>query len=152
MQYLQVSTVSDITNGNGIRVSDTALAGTYDTHRPYYFQWPYQQKPLSGDWTNWPPILRKCLHDKRSILNHKLGKWTDTVEWIWFLSPNEERLFKRMATDWQLWIPNSRRHLRSINRPFKLAGTVESLPTVYRATVPPHGTLVRTSNRVFFGG
>ena len=145
MQYLQVSTVSDITNGDGSRVSDNALAGNYDSQRPHYYQWPYQQKPPTADWTIWRRILRQCLHDEKLSLNHRIGHWTDQSEcnWLWFFSPIEERLFQRSATGWKLWIPNSRRQLRSINRPFKLAGSVEVLPTVHRATVQPHGLLVR---------
>jgi len=142
-QFLQVSSISDITNGDGSRISDNAINGVFDRHRPHYYQWPYQPSPPPSDWTIWRRSLRRCIHDDKLILYHTLGKWTDNHEWSWFFSPTEERLFQRTLEGWNLWIPNSRRSLRATNRPFKLVGQVQTLPITYRATVQQHGTLVR---------
>jgi hypothetical protein len=105
--YLQVTTISDITNGDGIRVSDNALQGIYDHHRPHYYQWPYQPSPPTSCWTIWRRSLRRCLHDKKLVLNHRLGKWTDNHDWMWHFSPTEERLYQRQHQGWKVWIPHS---------------------------------------------
>jgi hypothetical protein len=111
-----------------------------DKQRPHYYQWPYQLLPPPSDWSSWRRSLRRCVHDEQFVLYQQLGKWTDkNHEWTWFFSPHEEQNFQRTAEGWKLWIPNSRRALRTTNCPFKLVG----LPTTYIAMVQQHEQLVR---------
>ena len=43
--YLQVSTVSDITTGNGLYIQRTAWKGEIDQYRSHQYAWPRQSCP-----------------------------------------------------------------------------------------------------------
>ncbi len=49
--YLQVITLSDITDAKGIRLLPTSLPGVQDIYRKSSLHWPEWQHPTS--WTNW---------------------------------------------------------------------------------------------------
>ncbi len=119
--YLQVSTISDITTGDGKKIHPDYIKGT--KHQKSLLKWPTKKKPPKSDWKEW----RRCL-GKLSIensLRSPLEKWISpsNMEWEWVFS--EGSLYHKGKT--------SKKHKRisetSRNR-FHLTGADSTAPSV----------------------
>jgi hypothetical protein len=57
--YLQVTTVSDITTGDGYYITQYAWMGQFDHHQTSRYEWPRQPRPT--DWSLWRSALNKAI-------------------------------------------------------------------------------------------
>ena len=76
--YLQIHTLSDISNGHGNYFDK----GYYDGHQyeisQATYSWPDQGYPGPKEWQLWRKVIKKCfLNDNNSTYLDKLGKWID---------------------------------------------------------------------------
>ena len=55
--YLQVHSLSDITTGNGMRITDYAIRGIQDRDRKSSLAWPQQHHPADKYWKIWRRII-----------------------------------------------------------------------------------------------
>lgn len=92
--YLQVLSLSDITNGNGTRLTDTALHSNRDNEQHHYYEWPNQPRPPEWAWTIWNDWLSQVFTPMNKELAHPLGNWTISPStWQWFHAPEEDSLY-----------------------------------------------------------
>ena len=89
--YLQVTTLSDITTGDGKFLADGALQGS-ESYQTDNYDWPYQQKPPRAEWNAWAGEVRRHFAPIKDRLSTPLGKWFITDEyytsWAWWLDTN----------------------------------------------------------------
>ena len=108
--YLQVTTLADIVDGSGLRISKRAKDGIRDHTRPHYHPWPVQAKPGPSQWTLWRKALKQCfpLTPDKS-LQHPLGAWIDgqQEQWTWYYLPVSKRVFQRHHTGWKVYVKNA---------------------------------------------
>ena len=58
--YLQVATLADITNGNGMVIRQGVLKGNLKSlHQPYY-KWPHQTRPGTNSWQLWRKAIKNA--------------------------------------------------------------------------------------------
>jgi hypothetical protein len=57
--FLQVISISDICDTNGIRITQQAYDGTFLQKRTN-IRWPNQHRPSKGGWLIWRRLLRSC--------------------------------------------------------------------------------------------
>eukprot|EP00978_Attheya_sp_CCMP212_P032090 scaffold123677_cov34-Attheya_sp.AAC.5 len=98
--FLQVSSLSDISSGDGCSILERFWRGFKDTLNLTHHKWPGCGNPSAHDWSLWRMALRKILYDDAASiacrrLRQPLGKWTDTSElWPWWYSSSENRLYR----------------------------------------------------------
>ena len=51
--FLQVTSLADITSGDGRSILEDAWKGDRVTFWPSYYSWPHQGKPSATDWVAW---------------------------------------------------------------------------------------------------
>ena len=110
-QYLQVETLSDITNGMGDRICRQAYQGqrTYNFKRPY--EWPEQPNPDKHHWKLWRQALVRSFPRtstrRYASFTTPLGPWIDGArdEWKWFFSPATQLAYCRSYTQpaWKVY-------------------------------------------------
>ncbi len=146
--YLQVTTLADIADGAGTSITKSAWDGHLDMLRPHYFDWPVQTLPPPRDWALWRKALIASLgvHPLHRTFSPGLGPWLDSaLEWIWFYSPSEERLFARANNGWQSFSRAPGRRSRSGTsrfhvHPINLVAPLPNSPVdVLRTTVARQG-------------
>ena len=117
--FLRVSSVSDISSGDGSFILENYWLGHRDTLNFSHYRWPGSGMPSSNDWSLWRRALRSLLYDDASSVTRRrlrtpLGCWTDANDnWPWWYSPHENRLYKRHNTSlWSVYTsaPGSARH------------------------------------------
>jgi len=98
--YLQAATLSDITTGDGMAISDDAWKGTRSRSRPTpQYGWPHQGKPNDQAWRKWRRALQKAFG---KTLRQNLGQWLKTpCEWNWWFSPSETNLYQQSDNEWK---------------------------------------------------
>ena len=99
--YLNVVSVSDISEGNCTTVTANAYMGVKDYDRPSTWNWPTLPSPPKKDWNKWRGALEHTfLRNDTQILRTNLGKWTRTLhqQWTWFLSPSTTELYEVRGT------------------------------------------------------
>ena len=142
--YLQVETLSDITDGTG----DMILATIYNGNRTSFgiavHDWPVQHKPDKHHWRSWRKAIR-CSFPRRTTqrlgtLTRPLGPWTDNNKdkWRWFFSEGTSKLFSReMHTNsWKVYQRVCTRGRVNKKNVFKYARHTNNLPIdAVRATV-----------------
>ena len=95
--YLQVTTQSDITSGDGCYL----LRHITQRHNPlqHYssLQWPRQEYPSQKAWLLWRKAIRQCFPtDAQARLREPLGKWRDyDIKWGSFFDSSTTSLFVR---------------------------------------------------------
>ena len=106
--YLQVATLSDITNGNGMMIRRGVLKGKMKTLNKPYYVWPVQARPGLTSWRLWRKAIKKCF--MRNVDLHlnpgmQLGHWTDgnQEEWNWFFLRSTHTLFERTQRRWRVY-------------------------------------------------
>jgi len=121
--WLQVTTLTDITNGNGTAILAPILTGTNDSVRPNRVKWPVQGKPPPSSWTLWQEAVTRCIPTKRAMeLTYTLDPWTDNLsDWKWHYDPQLTWLAECTSTGWRIWIPTrSSQHNRAKYQPTDL--------------------------------
>ena len=123
--YLRAFTVSDITTGDGKRISHKAWSGIYDENTGRDgAQWPIIGDPTTSDWNIWRQALRDALCTRRTKhLDQPLGTWIAEPVYQWFLSQEDNNLYHSTPQGWFKHLPSSTR-TRS-QKYFKLAHKVE---------------------------
>jgi hypothetical protein len=99
--YLQVLFLSEISPGDGLKI-------TYDVWRGYRFDvpmklvsWPIQNKPLPREWKTWQSFLKKAFLHRGLRLRSPLGHWSrENDQWEWYFSPSSDRLFQCAQGVW----------------------------------------------------
>ena len=102
--YLQVHSLADITTGNGRYIRRSIVKGNKSMNQGREnIIWPRWERPSPKDWTVWRTFLRSICTD-RWLLRQPLGNWTtfDHNNWKWFLSPNNDNLYRRQGNQWSL--------------------------------------------------
>ena len=95
--YSHVSTLSDISTGDGKYLSEYALVG--HAHSVDALEWPQQSRPAPPkDWKIWRHMLRQTFAPRFDLLDLALGDWLLLDKdvyfstWQWWLSA-DHRLF-----------------------------------------------------------
>ena len=105
--YLKVTTLSDITSGDGETICKQYWDGIRDDQRSPLHDWPEQGDPGDRDWTLWRKALKNSFDQTRRKLHTPLGRWVDTHrdKWKWFYHPLSRRLYtKRPGTNrWKMY-------------------------------------------------
>ena len=94
--YLQVHCLSDITTGNGMRITDYALRGIQDQDRKSYLSWPRQHRPADRYWKIWRRVIRQVFTNNTYwSLQRPLGSWIrkSHQEFRWFCDEECDNLF-----------------------------------------------------------
>ena len=100
--YLQVKTLSDITEGKGDRISKTPYTGNR-ANNPVYHNWPQQSKPDKSHWTLWRKALRnsfeRTTRQRLGPLANPLGPWIDGKRdcWKWFFNETNSKMYHRIG-------------------------------------------------------
>jgi hypothetical protein len=95
--FLKVTTLSDITTGDGNKITKSAWQGVQDITRPTHYVWPAQSSPPAADSEIWRSALQSTVCSNSRILRSQVGAWTDTNltdHWMWYFSPSLERLYR----------------------------------------------------------
>ena len=173
--FLQVTTLSDITNGNGMLLRQGVMNGDMRVlHQPYY-KWPRQSRPGIPSWRLWRKAMKTCfLHGVRLHLKRgkQLGPWNDgdQDDWNWFFSRRPQKIYERHLNRWKVYRRSGRGRIGG-NSPFtymcdafskprdatrctvhidtqgrlRLSGTGRDVEEVRRTNKTPHTILNNTS-------
>jgi len=119
--YLQVITVSNITNATGDRLLASAMAGFRDNQRSSTLLWPDIPQPPSSHWNTWRVFLQ--FFSKGSNLKQALGPWENRphYEWRWFVDSVHNVWEHDLAASlWHRYVPlqSSGRRTRSRRRQY----------------------------------
>ena len=95
--YLQVETLSDITDGNGLRIAECYYKGRKDPYRTTGVIWPYIRRPNVNKWLIWSKWLDEifCRSASRKLLRKTLGPWKHISirQWKWFYDETCDTLY-----------------------------------------------------------
>ena len=106
--YLQVSTLSDITSGDGYYL----LEHIFDKYNPLQqyssIRWPNQGCPSDGEWTKWRYAICQCFPtNHQGRLLEPLGKWYKIdPKWGSFFDSRTSKLYVK-AERWMQFQPNT---------------------------------------------
>ena len=148
--YMQVTTVSDISNGEGTKLHKNVFnrkkLGRRDTH-----VWPIQGYPPAADWRIWEHYIREEL-GKFNSYPTPLGPWTlENKEfmygWDYFITPDNEIIlhsngqwnyFTRRTSDRGRAVTARRSDIRRVS-------TTAPRRRIFRVTVDIRGEIISTS-------
>ena len=138
--YLRVTTLSDITSGDGKTICKQYWDGYRDDERILLHDWPEQGDPGDKDWTLWRRALKTAFPQQQRKLENPLGRWVDKYrnKWKWFYHPLSKQLYtKRLGTDrWKIYTRLQRNATVRKGTRFKYYTDSMSLPpTAQRATI-----------------
>ena len=95
--FLQVETLSDMSNGEGIRISECYYKGRRDPHRISNIEWPNIRRPNVTKWIIWQRWLDEIWCKEKSLhtLHHALGPWRHqpTQKWQWYFDESTKELY-----------------------------------------------------------
>ena len=77
-KYVNATTLSDISNGDGDSIIDSAYNGHRLPFQHQRYEWPNQGNPTKDDWELWKASLRQCFMNNSSLAlrdTAKLGMW-----------------------------------------------------------------------------
>jgi hypothetical protein len=160
--FLRVSTLADICQGCGTRISTWAWNGESPSSTTYRVnhEWPAQGPPSPTDWDDWRRAL--CLvfgvDSRTRVLRAALGPWfshSTPALWQWYFSPSDERLYQHVVDGTWRFYPKlpGRPSRRGLATKYSAGGhhvaDLSSLPCILSpATVDPHGAfLLYTGSR-----
>jgi hypothetical protein len=106
--YLQVTSLADITTGNGLCIRKGVMSGTMETLNEPYYQWPKQIRPGVTSWRLWRKAIKSCflrgvgLYIKAGM---QLGRWNDGAQdqWKWFYSRHNQHVYQRQGNRWKVY-------------------------------------------------
>jgi len=88
--WLQVTTLADITDGQGRELLIPMLTGSNEIALPTRWQWLQQGQPPQKGWILWQEAITKCIPTCSNKLTYPLGPWTDSIsDWQWQWNPLE---------------------------------------------------------------
>ena len=133
--YLQVLTLSDITEGNGRQVTTHAAEGIRDYSRVSKWNWPNIPYPPAHAWAKWRGAIEATflVQDSRQ-LRHPLGNWLDEPhqKWIWFMDKYDEVLYEKRE-NYSIAYPIFGRRLRNTSC-HRASGRRTTTPTDLKRT------------------
>ena len=99
--HLQALFLSDITTGEGDKVTTRAMSGIQNRYRISSWVWPYQPRPLRKEWVVWQKTITLLVTNGVSTsrkLQQPLGKWTTDPHqcFIWFYSPSQNSVYRKL--------------------------------------------------------
>ena len=100
--YLQVTTLSDIMEGHGHRISRKALRCEFDTEREKHYRWPVQNRPHQGVRRIWKRAIKRAFPRQPQSLDtqYTLGPWLNNYNhWKWYFHPITKYLYKQIHDD-----------------------------------------------------
>ena len=110
--YLQATTLADIMDGHGKRITQDALKCVKDKHRPAYYNWPLQVWPGQRARQLWKRAVKKAFPRIPGSLEvqHQLNHWVDTYnDWKWYLQQHTKLLYQlRRDGSWHMYRPTNR--------------------------------------------
>jgi len=102
--FLQVLTISDIADAQGIRLLKSAYLGFREDSRPSSLHWPSWQRPTT--WTAWRLFLQHISNGGRLL--RELGKWVQPShqQWQWYYDASQDVVYHVQAEDsWVKYSP-----------------------------------------------
>mmetsp|Transcript_13312 Transcript_13312/g.16180 ORF Transcript_13312/g.16180 Transcript_13312/m.16180 type:complete len:196 (-) Transcript_13312:691-1278(-) len=128
--YLQVTTLSDIVDGNGKTITRSALKGEIDHTRPKHYVFPKQARPYDKAWTLWKSAIKKCYKLRQGDIADTLGYWMDGErdQWTWFYQSGNNHLYQRFGNMWKLYTRPNRRVRLGRKSKFRYASNAMTLP------------------------
>ena len=149
--FSRVSTLSDITTGDGKHLTNFALKG--HIHAVDNYSWPLQSRPPPRDWKIWRRLLRQTFAPRFDLLHIPLKDWsipdkeTCFTTWTWWTDVFGH-LFKFSDNAWSQLRPvaESRYRTRFAQSRYisELAETPTPLPSrppnIYRMSVDGTGS------------
>ena len=140
--HLQVSTLSDITTGDGNHFSTLAYKCEFDETIPHKYIWPKQTRPGQHSRRLWKKALKLAYPSVGMYLIHKVGRWTDYIgrkDWIWFYNHRTQIIYQRHERTWKAFRRVSRAGQLGYRPRFRYHNQALSLPPFsWRATVIRH--------------
>ena len=106
--HLQVTTVSDITNGNGMLLRRGVLKGNILKLNTAHYVWPRQERPGINSWRIWRKAIKSVfmrhirLHLKPEYV---LGGWNDGEysQWNWYYVRTTQKIYQRLLNRWKIY-------------------------------------------------
>jgi hypothetical protein len=98
--FMRVVWWSEITTGDGSKVSWAALNGKRDCIPKNSWKWPYQGDPTEYDWGIWRKVLNDLTRKDRNgnhWLYRPLGRWYSDEQAQWFYEENTDRMFNTIT-------------------------------------------------------
>jgi hypothetical protein len=143
--YLQAFLLSDITTGDGLKVTDEAWNGKRNTQVNYDASWPRQGRPPRKDWEFWQKQLRKNILNRGARLRHPLGAWVQEVpSWQWYIDPVGDDLYSVMGGQ---WFQHSKAPGKGRIRIFHREGILSEKPSIFHPA-----TTYTKGNKVVLSG
>ncbi|CAJ1969840.1 unnamed protein product [Cylindrotheca closterium] len=141
-QYLQVTTLSELTTADGCSLTAASLAGQPSGHFVTSYNWPRTRRPGPSHWDLWRRVLSQAVlrpYSRRRRLLQPLGPWSDSLDrWTWLFSRTALILFHRTDKNLAIYRPiNSRSH-KTFRRDLHHTWTGTLPGDVQRASVNLH--------------
>jgi hypothetical protein len=86
--HLQITTLSDIADANGWKITDEAFKGQKLSDRYSRLKWPRQPIIMSKQRNLWKAALEAAFTSSGTILKQPLGEWTGPPTQVWRNSYN----------------------------------------------------------------
>ncbi|CAJ1953065.1 unnamed protein product [Cylindrotheca closterium] len=114
-QYLQVTTLSELTTADGCSLTAASLAGQPSGHFVTSYNWPQTRHPDPSHCDLWRRVLSQAVlrpYSRRRRLLQPLGPWSDLLDrWTWLFSRTALILFHRTDKNLAIYQPiNLRSH------------------------------------------
>jgi hypothetical protein len=105
--YLQIMTLSDITNGNGTLLRQGVLKGNIQRMNESHYLWPRQTRPGVASWRLWRKAIKTTFMREINLhlkIEYHLGPWNDgsRTGWKWFLVRETQKLYQRVGNRWKV--------------------------------------------------
>jgi len=156
--FLHVTTVSDITDGPGKRITDDAFRAEQLSDRLTTLQWPRQPYLTRSQRNLWKKALEAAYTSSGQTLKQPLGKWTGTPTntWTSFYEPSRARIVVAtlvspapdLSIRFQDYGITSRTRHHVTARPLPSVSQYASLLDVDWGTVIPITTQPTDNNRI----
>ena len=118
--FLNAITVSDVVDGDGIKLCPMAMEGRVNAGRSSQFDWNKPKKPSTVSWYKWREALRSslCTTNTSSTLRKPLGSWTQYTHnnWKWLFHSPTQRLYHLVDGHCRVYRPSSRRTMNVRNQ------------------------------------
>ena len=128
--YFQCMTLADILSGDNRHIQHRVTNRSLPTIRSCY-QWPASH-PCKADFDLWDTVLTAILSYVQSS-HSNLGKWLPTTHTSpqCYVNIEEDQLYIQEEHSYSVYVPEDRRHTRSLPR-YIAAGMIDNLPPDYK--------------------
>ena len=131
--FLQVNTLSDITNGQGTNILEAAweCKKQWEPISGQAYSWPHQTRPSKADRQRWKKVLT-LLYDvdnRDYTIGRRLGKYNkhSRQHAAWVIDKTNESLYNKEQGVWRRWKLTNRRNRHRVYQP-----TSETIHTIER--------------------